>query len=119
MLNKEKYAKEIMDIACTGHNIAINSRTKKLCSCGSIMCSNCERNRDGATCSKAFETWCNSKYIPSGVRLHIDIEYDANNSDMSEIKELFTEAGYNLLGFDFEKLSESETAELLNGEKED
>lgn len=113
MLNKEKYAKEIMDIACAGHNIALNNRTKELCSCGSITCSHCEFNRGIPACSKACETWCNSKYIPSGVRLYIDIEYNRDKINMTAIEHALIDAGYKVINSDFEAISKAEMEKLV------
>lgn len=38
MKNKEKYAKEIVEIACSGHSIAIIKESGNIVSCGDIKC---------------------------------------------------------------------------------
>lgn len=62
MLNREKYASEIVDIACSGYSIALDSDTKELCSCNLISCSDCEFSGYGDSCGDACEIWCNSEY---------------------------------------------------------
>lgn len=41
MKNKERYAKEIIEMACSGNSIAVDKQSKKLVSCSSIQCRNC------------------------------------------------------------------------------
>lgn len=113
MLNREKYSKEILDIACAGSSIALNSKTKELCSCSSISCVDCEFSGFEDSCLDACETWCNLTYIPAGTRLHIDIEYDSDKIDMTEIEELLIGAGYKVLHSDFEDISKSEMIKLI------
>lgn len=61
MLNKEKYAKEIIDIAITGDDIAL--KYNKPIKCSKTLCNGCERNSSIDCCSekKLFE-WANSEY---------------------------------------------------------
>ena len=113
MLNREKYASEIVDIACSGYSIALDSDTKELCSCNLISCSDCEFSGYGDSCGDACEIWCNSEYIPEGTRLHIDIEYNSNKIDMREIEELLINAGYKVIHSDFEDISKSEMKKLI------
>ena len=40
MLNREKYAKEILDIACKGDKIAV--RNGKMTSCDNLLCKDCD-----------------------------------------------------------------------------
>lgn len=113
MLNKEKYASEIMDIACSGYSIALNCNTRELCSCSVTSCSDCEFSRYEDTCVDACTTWCNSKYIPEGTRLHIDIEYNSTKIDMSEIEHLLISAGYKVIHSDFENIPKPEMEKLI------
>lgn len=64
MLNKEKYAKEIIDIAITGDDIALKDNIPIKCS--KTLCNGCERNLSIDCCSekKLFE-WANSEYKES------------------------------------------------------
>ena len=41
MKNREKYAEEILDIACTGERVAIDKRTMQIRSCTGLSCGNC------------------------------------------------------------------------------
>lgn len=61
VLNKEKYAKEIIDIAITGDDIALKDNIPIKCS--KTLCNGCERNSSIDCCSekKLFE-WANSEY---------------------------------------------------------
>ena len=59
MLNKEKYAKEILDTACIGHGIA--KQNGHLQPCGCIVCSKCDFNTN-LGCSEEMKKWANSEY---------------------------------------------------------
>ena len=61
MLNKEKYAKEIADIAVANINIALKNDKPVLCC--EISCSECKRHINGIGCFESilFE-WANSEY---------------------------------------------------------
>lgn len=61
MLNKEKYAKEIIEIACNGDPVGM--RNGILCSCHSIDdCDFCDFYDDKTTCEKVIKEWANSEY---------------------------------------------------------
>lgn len=60
MLNKEKYAKEILDIACNGHSLG--KYHGNLCYCLSIDCSDCDFG-PGSDCSEKILEWANSQYV--------------------------------------------------------
>lgn len=62
MLNKEKYEKEILEIACGGDSIAL-TLTDNLVSCNELACSCCKFNdEDHIGCREAAKDWCNSEY---------------------------------------------------------
>ena len=61
MKNKEKYAKEILEIACEGHKIAFNKKTNKLSQCACTDCADC-LFKIGA-CDENARNWCESEYI--------------------------------------------------------
>lgn len=64
MTNKEKYAKEILDIACTGDNVAISKSENVIVGCKKLKCSNCAFNPNGkGYCNDAIEKWANSEYV--------------------------------------------------------
>lgn len=61
MLNKEKYAKEIADIAIRNINIAL--KNDKPVSCREIHCSECKRHLNGVGCFESILLkWGNSEY---------------------------------------------------------
>ena len=64
MLNKEKYEKEILDIACHGFNIALVG--DKVVSCKPSRCTECAF-RTAIICSFAVEKWANSEYVEPSV----------------------------------------------------
>lgn len=60
MKNKEKYANEILDIACSHGVIAFNKTTNKVVPCNDLCCSNC---LFGHNCDEAIKEWCESEYV--------------------------------------------------------
>ena len=62
MLNKEKYAKEIMDLALKHDTVALVDG--KVCSCNGIIdCNKCFFNTDwSSNCDRNFIEWSNSEY---------------------------------------------------------
>lgn len=66
MKNKEKFAKEILDIACKGQGVAMDTNTKRLCVC-SIECKDCYFSKynyphNQGDCAKNLAHWANSEY---------------------------------------------------------
>lgn len=66
MKNKEKYAKEIVGIACDGFNIAVSRRYNKPMECDSENCKICMFNNTEHCCD-AFKEWAKSEYIEKQV----------------------------------------------------
>ena len=64
MKNKEKYAKEIMEIACSGNRIAVMNGSGRIVPCDSILCSVCLFSTD---CRKNIKEWAESEYIEKPV----------------------------------------------------
>ena len=58
MLNKEKYAKEIAEIACNGKDIAIVAGKPMLCC--EASCDTCDIEHD---CTRGLKEWANSEYV--------------------------------------------------------
>lgn len=58
MLNKEKFAKEIIEIVVNGRCVSIVNG--KPCSCCNTFCDNCDFRCE--TCTKEFKEWANSEY---------------------------------------------------------
>ena len=64
MKNREKFEKEIMDIACSGHSIAFDKEDNKLTACNKINCSECAFCSSSTTnCLDKIKEWCNSEYV--------------------------------------------------------
>lgn len=64
MKNKEKFAKEIMNIACSGSRIAVMKRSGRIVPCDGILCSVCLFSSD---CRKNIKDWSESEYIEKPV----------------------------------------------------
>ena len=95
MLNKEKYAKEIIDIVCeTGSNPAIiNNAPIK---CDDAQCSECKLYYCNS-CARGFADWANSEYKEPEIdwsKVPVDTPiYVWDNDDNRTYKRHF--AGYN------------------------
>lgn len=67
MKNKERYAKEIIDIACKREDLAIEKSTGLPVSCTTLTCGEClfgECLFDGASsCRNGIEEWAESEYV--------------------------------------------------------
>lgn len=61
MKNKEKYAKEILDIACSGNSIAMIRESGRIAPCCSTPCVECLFNSD--KCKEKVREWAESEYI--------------------------------------------------------
>lgn len=61
MKNKEKYAKEIMDIACSGNRIAVMKGSGRIVPCDGLLCSKCLFR--AIDCRKNIKDWSESEYI--------------------------------------------------------
>ena len=66
MKNKEKYAKEIVEIACNRNLIAIEKSTGKLRTCEGFPCSDCMFG-EMWDCDEAARKWAESEYIEKPV----------------------------------------------------
>lgn len=70
MKNKEKYANEIIEIACQGNAIAIDKDTKKIRACDE-KCENCyfsqknyiKSSNSYFCCETNIKDWANSEYV--------------------------------------------------------
>ena len=65
MKNKEKYAKEIMDVACSGDSIAIIKKSGRIVPCNGAICSLCLFR--GYDCNENTREWAESEYIEKPV----------------------------------------------------
>ena len=62
MKNREKFAKEILDVACKGSRIAIKHDCVIPCVCSKIECSDCQFDFYD-DCEEGIENWCESEYV--------------------------------------------------------
>ena len=65
MKNKEKYAKEIMEVACSGDSIAVTKESERIVKCGSIACSECLFAPPN--CVNEIREWVEQEYIEKPV----------------------------------------------------
>ena len=61
MKNKEKFAKEIVEIACSGEKLAVSSGVIR--KCYGLSCYKCSFYRDGIECDEMRKTWAESEYV--------------------------------------------------------
>ena len=62
MKNREKFAKEILDIACKGSKIAVKHNSDIPCVCSNIECEECLFDLYD-DCEEGIENWCESEYV--------------------------------------------------------
>lgn len=65
MKNKEKFEKEIMEVACSGDSIAVTKGSERIVKCGSIACSECLFAPPN--CVKEIREWAEQEYIEKPV----------------------------------------------------
>ena len=65
MTNREKYAKEILDIACTGS--AVGLKDGKPFACNAMYCTECGVFGSNFGCVEKLKKWCESEYIEPSV----------------------------------------------------
>lgn len=65
MKNKEKFAKEIMEIACSGDNIAVIKKSGSIVPCDSTECNLCLFH--DSDCKERIREWAESEYIEKPV----------------------------------------------------
>ena len=92
MKNKEKYASEIIEIACKYG--AVNERTGELKGCSEIICEHCLfRERGISRCKEKMKEWLESEHIEKPViskrdrafldYINANVRYIARNMDGS------------------------------------
>lgn len=85
MLNREKYAKEILDIACKGDKIAV--RNGKMTFCDNLLCKDCDFGY--SDCNEKILKWANSEYIEPPVdwsKVAVDTPILVRNSEKNAWK---------------------------------
>ena len=60
MKNKEKFSKEIVELACDGYRVAFDKRTDKINSCAHVPCSKCLFFY-GHDCDKQRREWAETQ----------------------------------------------------------
>lgn len=63
MTNREKYAEELLDLACIREDIAFDKRTMKVIGCNSLDCDDCLFGVIGKSCSEELAEWAKSEYV--------------------------------------------------------
>lgn len=64
MTNREKYAEEILDIACIGSSVAMDKNKHKLCRCCDIECEKeCAFFDSRIDCSCLIAQWASAEYV--------------------------------------------------------
>lgn len=64
MTNKEKYGKEILDIACTGDHVAMRKPDNVIVGCRKLGCLDCAfKTNEKGDCNDMIEKWANSEYV--------------------------------------------------------
>ena len=63
MKNREKFEKEIMDIACSGGSVAFDKKANKVTECNDTHCSNCAFSSSILSCRDEIKEWCESEYV--------------------------------------------------------
>lgn len=85
MTNREKYAEQILDIACIGELLAIGKNTMKLVSCADILCEDCYFGMDvDKKCGDACKEWCESEYVEPQIdwsKVPVDTPIQVRNSE--------------------------------------
>ena len=84
MLNREKYAEEIAEIACNGKHIAIVAGKPMLCC--ETSCDTCDIEYN---CTRGLKEWANSEYVEPLVdwsRVPVDTPILVRDSESSEWK---------------------------------
>lgn len=64
MINREKFAEQILDIACSNDTIAVDKATLEPIACGKSECKDCLFNvSDVMSCGDKRIKWANSEYV--------------------------------------------------------
>lgn len=87
MTNREKFAEQILDIACGGGKIAVNKATLEPTSCYKLACGDCLFSFSDADCIGARKKWANSKYVEPPVdwsKVAVDTPILVRDNSLSE-----------------------------------
>ena len=88
MTNREKFAEQILDIACGGSKIAVDKATLEPIACYKLACKDCLfgiSNTD--VCTSARKKWANSEYVEPPIdwsKVAVDTPILIRDSSFSE-----------------------------------
>lgn len=86
MTNREKYAERILDIAVTGHSIAVDKKGN-LYKCSDLECEDCIFSRveqDNCYCGEKIKEWSEQEYVEPPVdwsKVPVDTKVYVRDSD--------------------------------------
>ena len=88
MTNREKFAEQILDIACGGRKIAVSKATLEPTACRKLECKDCLFNTHSYDyCGDKTEEWANSEYVEPPVdwsKVAVDTPILIRDSSFSE-----------------------------------
>lgn len=68
MTNREKFAEQILDVACSGSKLAVDKAALEPMACDELECEDCLFNvSDGTSCADQRIKWANSEYAEPSV----------------------------------------------------
>lgn len=91
MTNREKYAEQILDIATTGHSIAIDKKGN-FYKCSELECEDCifsRREQDNCYCGEKIKKWSEQEYVEPPVdwsKVPVDTKILVRDSEDEEWK---------------------------------
>lgn len=75
MKNKEKFASEILEFACSFNGFAVDKKTSKIVECVKLECEKCIFNSDGKGCTDAKKKWFEEEYKEPITAKRLNKEY--------------------------------------------
>lgn len=88
MTNREKFAEQILDIACGGSKIAVDKATLEPAPCYELACGDCLLlSSSDADCRGARKKWANSEYVEPPIdwsKVAVDTPILIRDSSFSE-----------------------------------
>ena len=88
MTNREKFAEQILDIACGGSKIAVSKATLEPIACYELECKDCLFNTHSYVyCGDKTKKWANSKYVEPPIdwsKVAVDTPILIRDSSFSE-----------------------------------
>lgn len=88
MTNREKFAEQILDIACSGNRLAASKATLEPTACHKLACGDCLFNTHGSCyCGDKVDKWANSEYVEPPIdwsKVAVDTPILIRDSSFSE-----------------------------------